>query len=800
MGYWDIVIPSKLVNYVTNPSFELGTTGYSTGGTNTIAQSSEQARRGIYSLKGTYSNDGEIVLLTVSGLTGSTAYTWSFDLYVPTGVTGTLSTFIDSTTLTAITVSANDTWFRVERTFTSGGTSATLDILWTSTPAGSIYVDGYQLVPYSGEVTYIDGDQPGARWIGAPHASKSESDGYEPALGYYLNLADDLHFRNANQQGAGMPKVNNLSSPLALQPGMLHDDQTIDTRDLMLSGTLIGDSVATWHTRRQALIKALNSKTTRINRKSLPRVLRVTSPAIPKHISAVYDSGLEGGLPDGFTEKDINLKLLCDDPLFYDTGETSAVLDTHDSGTFTGIAARLDGAWSNLGPPNASGTYDTVRDVLIHQGKIYITGTFSNWDNIANADNIAVYDIDAGTWAAMGTGLDDLGRVLIADAAGNVYVGGNFTTAGGTTCRGVAMWDGATWNALGPPSSGGGVWSLAIHPLTGDLYVGGSFENWDGTANSDRIVYWDGSAWNSLSTGISTASSIVRALVFDETGLLYLGGDFESPEARIMTWDGSSFTNVGNGLGSSTESVNALIIHDGLVYAGGDFTGPPNYLAYWNGATWRAFPKEVNDNVIDLIIDRRGDLYAVGYFTTAGDLDDVEKVALWNGSSWSRIDIDFPTDADPFCIDVDSNDTIVIGTDDDSYTAGYAGTTTIDYIGTYNAYPIFELTRDGGTFATLITLQNWTTGARLYCDYDLLDGETVTIDFRPGHERVTSSLRGNIPYAIFSNSNLGQFYLMPGNASGATENKITCFVQTTGGDPSLVVASLRWKDAYISED
>lgn len=57
-GLWELIIPAsdKDTNPLTNPSFETGVTDWTTGGANTLAQSSEQSWRGLYSAKITYSN------------------------------------------------------------------------------------------------------------------------------------------------------------------------------------------------------------------------------------------------------------------------------------------------------------------------------------------------------------------------------------------------------------------------------------------------------------------------------------------------------------------------------------------------------------------------------------------------------------------------------------------------------------------------------------------------------------------------------------------------------------------------
>ena len=38
---------------------------------------------------------------------------------------------------------------------------------------------------------------------------------------------------------------------------------------------------------------------------------------------------------------------------------------------------------------------------------------------------------------------------LAVDASGNLYAGGDFTTAGGVSANRIAKWDGSSWSALG---------------------------------------------------------------------------------------------------------------------------------------------------------------------------------------------------------------------------------------------------------------------------------------------------------------------------------------------------------------
>ena len=55
MSDYKIIVPSgSMQNLVTNPSFETNTTGWATGGTNTIAQTTVRAKFGAYALRATY--------------------------------------------------------------------------------------------------------------------------------------------------------------------------------------------------------------------------------------------------------------------------------------------------------------------------------------------------------------------------------------------------------------------------------------------------------------------------------------------------------------------------------------------------------------------------------------------------------------------------------------------------------------------------------------------------------------------------------------------------------------------------
>lgn len=806
-SYWDIIEPAALTNLIPNPSFETATTGYTTGGTNTITQSSTASLRGNYSLKCTYSNNSNLATYASVTLT-STSHTASIDLYVPSGYDGTAITFgianfsgATGTTSVSADMTLTDQWQRLNIIFAPAGGDLTGDFVLTATSAPSatrfVYTDGWLVCASSANCTYFDGDLDGAYWTATDHASTSISNGREASIGYIRNFDDDLGYAVETQDGAGYPPVYNLSSPLALQPGSLHDNQTIGERFLSLKGTLVGSSVSNWHSLKQALVKVINSKTVKINEKSAPRVLRVTSSAVDKEISGVYDSGLEGGLPKGFTQSDIELKLKCDDPLFYQVGETGAVLDASDNDTgFEIVAGKESGLWSSLGPPNASGTYGSMEALLIYKGTLYGGGDFTNFDNIAAADYIVSYDINAGTYSAVGTGADDIVYALAVDASGNIYAGGAFANIGGNPLANIAYWDGSNWNDIGGETNTSTVYAIHVD-RAGNIYVGFDGTNWD-AVSADYIAKWDGSNWSSMGTD---PNGIVRAITSDPDGNIYIGGDMTTAGGGTVNYvakfTGSDWEALGSGMGAAVYGLHYA--ENGLLYAIGNFTtadgNTANRIAYWNGQTWLTLGTGLGGNgrAVEVVGQK---VYAAGTFTTAGALDFVDGFAVWNGSQWAATDFEPPGGITCNTLSLNGED-VYIGFDTTG-TGYYAGNTSISYSGTYFAYPIITINRSGGTSPVrLQSIANQTTGAELYFDYDILAGETITIDTRPGHWSVTSDFFGNISDAILAGSNFGQFYLLHGNGSGARDNVITVFVNTTD---ATITALARWKDAYISED
>ncbi|MFM9996370.1 MAG: hypothetical protein ACKVU4_11290 [Phycisphaerales bacterium] len=227
-----------------------------------------------------------------------------------------------------------------------------------------------------------------------------------------------------------------------------------------------------------------------------------------------------------------------------------------------------------------------------------------------------------------------------------LYAGGWFASAGGSGAAHVARWTGSGWAALGSGTTGTYVQALAVHG--GVLYAGGLFDNAGGVA-AINVARWDGSAWSACGLGLSDR---VYALASHDDGTgpaLYAGGEFvwtggTMLAGKVARWNGASWSSVGAGI---NQTAHVLAVHDDgtgpALYCGGFFAVAGNFIAKWNGFNWSPLGIGMNSTVYALAsFDEDGPgpnharLYAGGYFDNAGGVT-VNRVARWNGASWSGL-------------------------------------------------------------------------------------------------------------------------------------------------------------------
>jgi len=211
-----------------------------------------------------------------------------------------------------------------------------------------------------------------------------------------------------------------------------------------------------------------------------------------------------------------------------------------------------------------------------------------------------------------------------------IVFGGSFSTIGGIAANKVAIYDPATdaWSAIPGSPSFGLVAAFAVLP-SGELVIGGDFFGAGGVA--DHVAIWDGASWSALGAGVNAR---VQSLLVLPDGDLIVGGAFGTAggllSPAVARWDGAAWQSMAGLAGISHVGIAALALAQlpgGDIVAGGAFTAPGGaHIARWNGAGWAAM-NTTTDFVMSLVTLPNGDL-------VAGRQSGVE---LWDGSSWSPL-------------------------------------------------------------------------------------------------------------------------------------------------------------------
>lgn len=293
-----------------------------------------------------------------------------------------------------------------------------------------------------------------------------------------------------------------------------------------------------------------------------------------------------------------------------------------------------------------NGVDDVVKATEIVKCCLYIGGDFIQVANDAPFDVNHIAKWDGCSWSALGEGLDGPVNAIVGDSAGNVYVGGLFTTAtntgGGTVAtNNIAMWNGSQWLALGTGTNGE-VLDLAVD-CNDCLYVAGNFT----TANAvvvNGIAKWNGTIFTAFGAGFLGA--IVNAVAVDKCLNVYVGlnlGFFDIGFHYIAVWNGTLWKNLDHGVDAQVLTL-AVDCKDHL-FVGGEFVGAGDvsakYIAFWDGCSWFPVGCGTDGPVHVIEIGCCEDVLVGGEFKWALNGNKkpvlVNNVARWDGEEWNAL-------------------------------------------------------------------------------------------------------------------------------------------------------------------
>ena len=193
-------------------------------------------------------------------------------------------------------------------------------------------------------------------------------------------------------------------------------------------------------------------------------------------------------------------------------------------------------------------------------------------------------------WAPLGSGSSNgtdgpVDCMTLFDAPFGLYVGGDFSSAGGTSAGGVARWDGSGWSAVAPaPAGSSRATSLAVH--ANELFV--AFNN--GAVPTRGLYRFGGSNW------------VPEHLVVPEIRCMASfdpdGAAGARPRELLFGSEGAGLTRLSDGLelgvGGSVHAllaIEATAVQPGLLFVAGNFAsaggGAASGLSIFDGTSLR---------------------------------------------------------------------------------------------------------------------------------------------------------------------------------------------------------------------
>lgn len=299
------------------------------------------------------------------------------------------------------------------------------------------------------------------------------------------------------------------------------------------------------------------------------------------------------------------------------------------------------------GPYRSSSSVPNIRVLTDAGAYVYAGGTFTTAGPVL-ANSIARYEKSTGTWSALGGGITwdsifandyPIVSAILVDGT-NVYAGGRFPTAGGTSVQNIAKWDGTSWTAMGAGFNG---YVFAFVKHGSDIYAAGNFSA-SGATSTANIARWNGSSWSPVGNGVS--GGYVNALA-SINGDLYAGGYFTKANGTLTTvngiakWNGSTWSALGSGMTheETFPFVSAIALYNGELHACGMFDKAGNVaassIARWNGTAWQPLGKGLDWEAHCFSLSGNK-LFVGGGFNYAGG-EPAHGLGVWDGTKWQEM-------------------------------------------------------------------------------------------------------------------------------------------------------------------
>ena len=282
-----------------------------------------------------------------------------------------------------------------------------------------------------------------------------------------------------------------------------------------------------------------------------------------------------------------------------------------------------------------NGLSEPVTALLVHDAEL-IAATV---DRDSGQPEAALWRWNGVSWNLMTSRIAGV-IVTIEDYQGSLVIGGYIEFGTDNAFRGIARWDGPTWQPIGEP--------LENHSFSPTVYVN-AMAHWNGSlafagrfGGSTNVATWDGQHIRFLPCPLNPQALTVWQ------GDLLVGGEPDSDVqctegSRILAWQGDHWTDFAGGIQLLPEgcppevTVNAAIAATGAVIVSGSLPRvggvPVGNVARWTGAAWE--PMGVLGAETEKLMEANGHLLAADPGTESTTLK------CWDGEKWTAVGSSF---------------------------------------------------------------------------------------------------------------------------------------------------------------
>lgn len=642
--------------------------------------------------------------------------------------------------------------------------------------------------------------------------------------GQELQLNADNNLRVLRAPGAGMPDVQNIINEYALVDGASFQRSRVRTRALTLLIAATGNSYADLRALRRSLVAASNP-----HRREQPiRIWWKPGGAEPDlYIDGFYDFGLEGGTKMGTVDARIALRFLCPDPFFYgaeDSEKLAASFQEEPVSTIFRFGGpdsinNLDGGLnhSTLAPIVRKIAHTGTHIVAIgrfneaggeNSPMVPITGNVAAWNKVDE-----VWEDWSPDWSAL-PNYALFGSVTdIVRGPHHVYLVAQYLAEVPLRVIAVVMertpdaldWSVTElWEDVNDPDIFYNC-QLAVAP-NGDLYVANISEE----GQLERRIWRapNGTAPFELIPNSGLNGDVLDMAFRRDTNQLTIAGEFTEVGGgvynRIAIWDSEliHLSSLGAGFNDTVRSIQYTFWND--LYCAGDFTaleggtpGTMNHVAMWQPFVWQQMGAGLNDVAWRFPGGNSAGIVLGEFTATAPGARDLPggRAAFLSDDRW------YPTDHGQMATGAFNSlrDEIFLF-EEGTYMAGdFQGNwersleQEIVVDGTANCHPIFVIHLPEGQDGILRSIENITTDKRLFFDYHIVPGEELTLDTRPGREKLTSNFEGSVlGDNPLPGSTLSTFVFAPG------PNRLLVYIERT--DVGGAEVEVFWTPAYWGTD